>query len=145
MGLCAPVTRMKIAIISDIHGNCMALEAVLADLRRNPADSVVCLGDAIRGGPQPHETVERLRSLGCPIVMGNADAWLLSGLNTSDTEQVTERQEQVRQWSLSRLSPDDIAFIKGFQPTVRIELEGGNRLLCFHGSPASFDELIFPE
>ena len=136
---------MKIAVISDIHGNCMALDAVLADLRRDPAGMIVCLGDAVQGGPQPRETVERLQALGCPVVMGNADAWLLSGLNTSPTEQVTERQEQVRQWSLSQLSPDDIAFIKGFRPTVEVALEGGNRLLCFHGSPASFDELIFPE
>src|SRR6476660_1331756 len=133
---------MKIAVISDIHGNCVALDAVLSDLRQNRADSVLCLGDALQGGPQPREVVERLSSLGCPVVMGNADAWLLSGKNTSPTEQVTERQMQVRQWSLSQLSSDDIAFVEGFRPTIEIELEGGARLLCLHGSPASFDDVI---
>ena len=69
---------MRLAVISDIHGNCFALDAVLADLRADlePVDATVCLGDAIQGGPQPAETVARLRELGCPVVMGNADAWL---------------------------------------------------------------------
>jgi putative phosphoesterase len=134
----------SVAIISDIHGNCFAFDAVLADLERNPADRVVCLGDAIQGGPQPAEVVQRLRALTCPVVMGNADAWLLNGINTSTVETVTERQEQVRQWQLSRLSEDDHQFIASFQPTVELSLDGVD-LLCFHGSPTSFDELIFPE
>ena len=70
---------MKIAIISDIHGNAFALDTVLGDLKREPVDQIVCLGDAIQGGAQPAQTVARLRELGCPVVMGNADAWLLSG------------------------------------------------------------------
>src|ERR687887_395640 len=113
---------MRIAVISDIHGNCAGLEAVLADLRLYPTDRVVCLGDAIQGGAQPAETVARLRELACPVVMGNADAWLLTGQETG-TEAVTEKQLQVRQWSLAQLSGDDIEFIRGFQPTVEIELD----------------------
>ena len=136
---------MRVAVISDIHGNCFALEAALADIQRRAFDKIVCLGDAIQGGPQPAETVARLRALGCPIVMGNADAWLLNGINTSPHETVTSQQEEVRQWSLSQLSPADLQFIEAFQPTVELALEGGHRLLCFHGSPRSFDDLIFPE
>lgn len=136
---------MRIAVFSDIHGNCFALDRVLADLQRHPVDQMVCLGDAVQGGVQPAETVARLRELGCPIVMGNADAWLLTGEVTSDNEAISEEQEEVRQWSLARLSADDRAFIAGFQPTVELPLEGGRRLLCFHGSPTSFDDLIFPE
>jgi putative phosphoesterase len=134
----------SIAVISDIHGNCFAFDAVRADLERRPVDRIVCLGDAIQGGPQPAEVVARLRVLGCPIVMGNADAWLLSGINTSTVEGVTEKQERVRQWQLSLLSEDDRRFIASFQPTVEISLDAVD-LLCFHGSPASYDELIFPE
>lgn len=136
---------MRVAVISDIHGNCLALDVVLADLVSNPADRFVCLGDAIQGGPQPAEVVARLRDLGCPVVMGNADAWLLTGENTSQVEQVTERQSQVRAWSLSQLSAEDIRFIEGFQPTVEVALEVGIHLLCFHGSPYSFDDVILPE
>jgi predicted phosphodiesterase len=138
---------MRLAVISDIHGSCLALEAVLADLARRPSDALICLGDAIQGGPQPAETVARLRDLACPVVMGNADAWLLSGVETDATPITPERRlrlDAVREWSLAQLSADDRAFIAGFTPTVEQELAGGRRLLGFHGSPASFDELILP-
>lgn len=136
---------MRIAVISDMHGNCLALEATLADLRQRAIDQTVCLGDAIQGGAQPAETVALLRELACPVVMGNADDWMLSGINKSPTETVTQQQEDVRQWSLSKLSSADVQFIESFQPTIEVALEGGNHLLCFHGSPRSFDDLIFPE
>lgn len=135
---------MRTAIFSDIHGNCVALDAVLADIRAQHVEQLVCLGDAIQGGPQPAETVARLRALGCPVVMGNADAWLLSGENTGE-EPITERLTAVRAWSLSRLSAEDRAFISGFQATITLELGAGLRLLCFHGSPSSFDDIILPE
>jgi predicted phosphodiesterase len=138
---------MKIAIISDIHGNCIALDTVLDDLRGTPVDQVVCLGDAIQGGPQPAATVARLRALGCPVVMGNADAWLLTGEETGDEAPAPDRLARmldVRAWSLAQLSAADQEFIAGFQPTIAIPLGGGRDLLCFHGSPASFDEVILP-
>jgi len=141
---------MKIAVIADIHGNCVALDAVLADLRGAgwvAGDPLVCLGDAIQGGPQPAEVVGRLRELACPVVMGNADAWLLTGEETgSETTSDSERQQMdaVRDWALSRLSAADQAFIAVFQPTVTLPLDGERRLLCFHGSPQSFDEVILP-
>ncbi|HST03433.1 MAG TPA: metallophosphoesterase family protein [Chloroflexia bacterium] len=135
----------SIAIISDIHGNCTALDAVLSDLASNPAEGVVCLGDAIQGGPQPTQVVQRLRQLGCPVVMGNADAWMLTGHETSPTETTTEKQKQVRDWQLAQLSQADKDFIAAFKPTVEVALEGGVNLLCFHGSPTSFDDIILPE
>jgi predicted phosphodiesterase len=139
---------MQIAIISDIHGNCIALDAVLVDLQNHPADSIVCLGDAIQGGPQPAQVVARLRELGCPVVMGNADAWLLTGEETGQEQITPERNRQleaVRGWSLSQLSAKDQGFISSFQATVEVPLSAGHNLLCFHGSPASFDEVILPD
>jgi predicted phosphodiesterase len=139
---------MRVAIISDIHGNCIALEAVLADLGRDKVDRLVCLGDAIQGGPQPAEVVARLRELACPVVMGNADAWLLTGEETGSEPISAERLvklNEVRVWSLAQLSAEDRAFIAGFQPTVTVPLNPDRDLLCFHGSPASFDEIILPE
>ncbi len=135
---------MKIAIISDMHGNCFALDAVLADLTRHPTDSIVCLGDAIQGGPQPAQTVARLRELACPVVMGNADAWMLTGEETCSEGPATERQMAIRAWSLSQLSAEDREFIASFQPTIELALED-HKLLCFHGSPTSFNEVILPE
>jgi putative phosphoesterase len=136
---------MQLAVISDIHGNCFALDEVLADIRQQGIERIVCLGDAIQGGAQPAETIERLREVRCPIVMGNADAWLLTGLETSSHEQITEQQLAVRAWSLAQLSEEDRAFIQQFQPTIEMALEAGKKLLCFHGSPHSFDDIILPD
>ena len=136
---------MRIAVISDIHGNCFALDVALADIRGAAVDQVVCLGDAIQGGAQPAETVARLRELGCPIVMGNADAWLLTGEETDAEHPATEQMREMREWSLAQLSSADRAFIAGFRPTVTPALGDGRELLCFHGSPHSFDDIILPE
>lgn len=138
---------MRIAVISDMHGNNLALETVLADIKQKGPDQVVCLGDAIQGGPQPAEVVQNLKALNCPVVMGNADAWLLSGEETGDEGIPPERLRkmgEIRLWSLSQLSEDDQAFISRFQPTVTVNFEAGLNLLCFHGSPTSFDDIILP-
>jgi predicted phosphodiesterase len=136
---------MRIAIISDIHGNCIAFDIALADIRGAAVDQVVCLGDAIQGGAQPAETVARLREVGCPIVMGNADAWLLTGEETDAEHPANEQMRAMREWSLAQLSSADRAFISSFQPTVSLALGDERELLCFHGSPRSFDDIILPE
>ena len=138
---------MRVAVISDMHGNDLAFEVVEADIKKQKVDQIVCLGDAIQGGPQPAAVVQRLRRLGCPVVMGNADAWLLSGEETADEGISSERLRkmgEIRLWSLSQLTEADRAFISGFQPTATIHLENDLRLLCFHGSPTSFDDVILP-
>jgi hypothetical protein len=79
--------------------------------------------------------------------MGNADAWLITGEETADDGIPPERLRkmgEIRLWSLSQLTEDDIDFISDFQPTVTLQLENGLDLLCFHGSPTSFDDVILP-
>jgi len=85
---------MRVAVIADIHGNAVAFDAVLADLETQTVDRVVCLGDAIQGGPQPSEVAARLRELRCPVVYGNADAFLLTG--ESGAESLTPQQYAAR-------------------------------------------------
>ncbi|MDQ2907415.1 MAG: metallophosphatase family protein [Chloroflexota bacterium] len=135
---------MQLAVISDMHGNCFALDHVLADIRQQGIDQIVCLGDAIQGGAQPAQTLKRLRELNCPVVLGNADAWLLTGEETSPHEQTNEQQLAVRAWSLAQLSESDITFMQQFLPTIEMQLDAGQKLLCFHGSPHSFDDIILP-
>ncbi len=137
---------MRIAVISDVHGNCLALDAVLAELEQQSIDRIVCLGDAIQGGPQPAEVVERLRALACPVVMGNADSFLLTGDEDGEpaTPERLAKLQAVRQWSLTQLSDRDRKFIGGFQPTVMVDGPAGRRLLCFHGSPGSFNDIVLP-
>lgn len=127
---------MKTALFSDVHGNAVAFDAFLGDLERRSVDRLVCLGDAIQGGPEPAACIARLRELGCPVVMGNADWYVLTG-ETAEPE--TEQHARVREWTLAQLSAEDVAFVERFRPTV--ELPG---LLAFHGSPRSFDEMILP-
>ncbi len=67
---------MRIAIVSDVHGNLAALEAVLADLDEVRPDVVVHGGDMALGGPHPAEVVDRVSELGWPSVLGNTDAVL---------------------------------------------------------------------
>jgi predicted phosphodiesterase len=127
---------VRTALFSDVHGNAVAFDAFIADLDRHPADRVVCLGDVIQGGTEPAACIERLRLLDCPVVMGNADWYVLRG-ETAEPE--TDHHRAMREWTMAQLSSDDIEFMRGFQPGV--ELPG---LLAFHGSPGSFDEIILP-
>src|SRR5215470_5270297 len=131
-------STMRLAVISDIHGECYSLDQVLQDIRRQGIEQMVCLGDALQGGSQPAETVARLRELNCPVVMGNADAWLITGQETSAGEEPSRKQLEVRAWSLAQLSESDVAFVQQFRSTLEIQLEAGKNLLCFHGSPRSF-------
>src|SRR5215831_5396650 len=64
---------MRIAVVSDIHGNLTAFEAVLADLRLSSPDLILHGGDLAQGGSSPVEVVDRIRELGWPGVAGNAD------------------------------------------------------------------------
>lgn len=138
---------MRLVVLSDVHGNCFALETVLEDLKKTNYDHIVCNGDMIQSGPQPHETVQLLREVNCSIVMGNSDAWLMTGVET-DAHLISEERRKkldiVRAWSLSKLTEDDRAFIKTFQSTVTVDLGQGRDLLAFHGSPISFDQFLLP-
>lgn len=67
---------MRIAILSDIHGNLTALEAVLADLRETAPDLVIHGGDLADGGSRPTEVIDRIRALGWQGVLGNGDEML---------------------------------------------------------------------
>lgn len=134
---------MRLALVSDQHGNDVAFHAVVEDLGRIGVDDVVCLGDAVQGGTQPAETLDRLRELGCAVVLGNADAFLLE-VPEDSPEPVDERLLEVREWTLSRLGESHLAQIRSFEPTVRREADGFD-LLFFHGSPRSYDDVLLPD
>jgi putative phosphoesterase len=133
---------MRIAIIADIHANRIALDAVLADIEALRPDQIVCLGDVAATGPQPRQVVERLRSLGCLVVMGNADAWLLDPQPGEASDEDTRRVEAIDSWCAAQLAPADLAYLRTFQPTIELRLAGDAVLLCYHGSPRSNTEII---
>src|SRR5215208_3803406 len=112
-----------IALIADIHGNLAALDAVLDALQAEPPDQIVCLGDVAATGPQPHEVLRRLRELGCPMVMGNADAELLDASPPApEIDEDAHRIADISRWCEAQLDDADRAFLVSFQPTVEISL-----------------------
>lgn len=132
---------MRVAVLSDLHGNPFALDAVLADLPHD-VDSVVCLGD-VAIGPFPHEAIWRLRELDCPVVMGNWDAWLLDGVPALSGD-VGPRLSAQGEWCSAGLERDDRAFLRRFRPSVELMLDG-LRGLFFHGSPRSYNDMLLPD
>ena len=134
---------MRLALLSDMHGNDVAFRAVLEDVERLGVEKIVCLGDVVQGGTEPAQTLDRLAALGCETVLGNADAFLLE-VPVDSPEPVTERQLEVRDWTLSQLDPSKLEQIRSFAPVVRRELDGLS-LLLFHGSPRSYDDVLLPE
>ncbi len=133
---------MRIDLISDIHANLVALDAVLAEIATRQLDQVVCLGDVAAGGPQPHETMTRLRELNLPVVLGNTDAWCLDRQPFQSTDDHMRRIAEIEHWCAEQLSPDDLAYLRTFKPVVEIPLDDSGTLLCFHGSPRSYDDVI---
>jgi putative phosphoesterase len=127
---------MRVALISDLHGNRLALEAVLDDIAAAGVDRIVCLGDVATLGPHPLEVLARLEALGCDCIMGNHDEFLL---DDKLIQSYTEMPIVVAavEWCRSLLPPRVLDFVRGFQRTLRLPLEGGNELYLFHGSPRS--------
>jgi histidinol-phosphate aminotransferase len=135
----------RIALIADVHGNAVALEAVLDDLAGRRITELVCLGDVAAGGPQPREALARLRELGCPVVLGNADEWLLEGLpreGEHEEQGEGDRLAAIVEWARAGLSPADRDFLRSFGPAIELE---STIILCFHGSPRSVSERILAE
>jgi len=131
---------MRVGLISDIHGNRPALDAVLAELEREGVDRYVCLGD-VAVGPQPEEALAGIRELGCPVVMGNWDAAFLNGMPEMKDE-VGRMLVETAEWWASKLSTEERDFMKSFLPTLELDLDG-QKALCFHGSPNPYDHWIF--
>ncbi len=137
---------MRLGLIADIHGILPALEAVLRDIARKRVDQLICLGD-VAFGPQPREVLQCVRSLGCPVIMGNADARLLdptipaSEPFTSDIRTNTWAR-RLSEWCNSFLRPDDHEYMRTFLPTFTVDL-GVDTLLCYHGSPRTYFDAIY--
>jgi predicted phosphodiesterase len=140
------MAERSIAVISDIHGNAVAFEAVLQNLERYPADEVVCLGDTVQGGTQPREVVDLLKVLGCPVILGNADAYVLEGAIKEDsTEAVSEPMKQIRDWTYEQLGEDGRKFLSTYLSLHEVEITPGVSLFCFHGTPDSYDGVLLPQ
>jgi predicted phosphodiesterase len=130
---------MRIGLFGDIHGNLVALDAVLAALRHERLDHLVCLGDVATTGPQPHETVARLRELGCVVVRGNWDDWMLE---IRDGRRSPDGCRPMDLWCGAQLTAADLRFLDTFLPTYELPLPNGTALVCYHGAPRDYNQYL---
>lgn len=125
----------RVALISDLHGNAIALREVLRSIEARGADQVLCLGDVATLGVAPGEVIDMLRRLQCRCIMGNHDDYLL------DPELVDEHIGSPMildaiDWCRDQLSSEQLEFVRGFEKGIDVPLVEG-RLKLFHGSPSS--------
>jgi putative phosphoesterase len=128
---------LRIALISDIHGNDIALETVLKDIKSaGGIDQIVCLGDVANLGPDPCSVVARLRDVNCPCVLGNHDAFLFDRDLIHQYTEVDYIIEAV-DWCRDQLTQDDIDWMGDFHRVLEVLMENSGSLIAFHGSPLS--------
>jgi putative phosphoesterase len=126
---------MKVGLVSDIHGNKVALDAVLDDME--PVDAVVCAGDVVGYNPWPAECIEWVRDRTVPTVMGNHDRAVAGGDSFGFNSQAGAGVRYARE----QLSAEDIAWLDGL-PTERDAVDG--RVKLVHGHPDDPDRYTFP-
>jgi len=126
----------RIALISDLHGNAIALRETLRHIRSHGVDEVVFLGDAATLGIAPGETIDMLQRIGCRCILGNHDEYVLDK-DRSDDHNADPTIREAIDWCRDVLSPDHIAFLRGFERGFALPLGRRQELKLFHGSPDS--------
>jgi len=133
------VRPYTVALIADIHGNLAALEAVLADLAQRPHDAVVNAGDLLVMGPQPAETLARLRELEIPSIFGNIDRDVVEGRAASPL--VSWTREQIGERGIAYL--EALPFSYHVTPPQQTSPEAD--LLVVHATPTSVYPMLLLE
>lgn len=127
---------MDVAVISDVHANLVALDAVLEDI--DGPEEIVCAGDVIGYNPWPAECIERLRELEVPTISGNHDRMLTSGRDFGANSMAQAGIRHARE----TCSEDELAWLEEL-PVERTEFDG--RLKLVHGHPDAPDRYTYPE
>jgi predicted phosphodiesterase len=129
---------MRVAIVSDVHGNLRGLDACLADLaKQGGADRIVGAGDLCLDGPRPRQVLERLVAVGAACIKGNTDRYIAE--DTGEGDELTA----VR-WQREELGSEWIAWLAALPFSLTIG-EGRDALLVVHANPKEDDEQIWPD
>ena len=147
---------MRIAMISDAHGNLHALDAVLADLESaGPFDEVIYGGDFAFRGAFPAEVIERIRERGYRAVRGNTDEFLVEMATggayqtsiTDESQRHTPALQVFDRWALERMSPEQVEYLASLP--LRIDIDAprpdASRLTIVHATPWSSHVTVFPD
>ncbi|MDO4282131.1 MAG: metallophosphoesterase family protein [Clostridia bacterium] len=124
---------MRIAIISDIHGNLEALKTTLNDIRRRNVDKIICLGDIIAKGHHPKECLELIRKNCDIIIQGNCDKVFSTGIFYGEPTEIDKKRLQ---WNQSFLTESDKAFLSSL-PFYYEFYMSGSLVRLFHATPVS--------
>lgn len=130
---------MRIALISDLHANEVALRAVLADIDKVGCDEIICLGDVATLGPQPNAVIQLLRERTTRRILGNHDDFMLNPDLIHSYTEVPVVVDSV-EWCRARLSEDEVAFLRTFSPNLEVPLGDGATLVLYHGTLRSHME-----
>ncbi len=127
---------MRVAVICDIHGNLTALDAVLAEMRRDRVDTVVVAGDVLPG-PEGLPSLERLLALDLPtmFIAGNGDREVLTRLRGSDPETLPPAVRETLRWNAAQLGARFEPVLAGWPPTCRLAVDGVGDVLVCHATP----------
>ena len=128
---------MKLAVISDIHGNLPALEAVLDHIAARQPDQVIVAGDLVNRGPQPAEVVARLSPLDYPTVKGNHERYVLAQAHGGDPNERGDDYAPSR-WAARQLDEGAIGYLEALPATLCVA-----DFLVVHGSPRGDQDGIF--
>jgi len=135
---------MKLAFLSDIHGNAIALDTVLEDIKSKNVDKIYVLGDICYRGPEPKRSLELVQSLNCDVIKGNADEWVVRGVQEGEVPgQALEMMNRERDWIYSQLDGEAVAYLEQLPTDLTIEAEG-MKIHAFHATPNSLFEVVPP-
>jgi len=135
---------MRLAFISDIHGNALALEAVLESMKQKEVDKVLILGDLCFRGPEPKRSLDLVRTMGAEVIKGNADEWIVRGVQEGEVPEESLRMMKAeREWTYARLDDDSVAYLKNL-PTELNLTYGNIKIHAFHATPTSLFEVVQP-
>ncbi len=133
---------MRVAILSDIHGNAVALDAVLADLAsRGPFDEIVVAGDLVWSGPRPREVIDRVQALRATAIKGNTDAFFEPTAETPEGKEPGRFTAHLA-WMCEQLGPERVGFLRGLPFSRRISPAPGHDLLVVHANPHDMEQAI---
>jgi diadenosine tetraphosphatase ApaH/serine/threonine PP2A family protein phosphatase len=118
---------MRIALLSDVHGNLPAFEAVLADVDAAGVDEVWCLGDLVGYGAEPDRCVELARARCDLCLAGNHDLVVTGDIDIGDFSASAARAAT---WTRENIGADTLAFLRGLRPT-----EADRAIGLYHASP----------
>jgi putative phosphoesterase len=130
---------MRIAVLSDVHGNLPALRAVLEDVDRLGLSTIWVAGDHVGYNPWPNEVLEILRSRKVRAIRGNHDRAVLGG----DTSWFNELAAAAIRWTRIVLAPAGVGYLKELEDRTRGTMPEG-LVAMYHGSPRHDDEYVMP-